>query len=142
NTVVIPPRTRAHAREQGISEEELRAIPAISGKLMPSDVDAFIAARTPEALEPGAKDAPSPGFVAHSLSDQQRAFLYRLKRSAQIVVPATIMRPIEWQPVKRCVEKSREQDYTFRPTEFQTFAFCAAQTVADFPKFRSVLPTD
>jgi pyruvate/2-oxoglutarate dehydrogenase complex dihydrolipoamide acyltransferase (E2) component len=44
--LVIPPRTRAYARQKGVSEEELRRIPAASGnKLMPEDIDAYLAGR-------------------------------------------------------------------------------------------------
>src|SRR3712207_6276907 len=32
----VPPRTRAYAKEKGISDEQLASIPAASGKLMPT----------------------------------------------------------------------------------------------------------
>src|SRR5438067_13469939 len=38
----IPPRTRAYAKEKGISDADLGTIPAPSGKLMPADIDAFL----------------------------------------------------------------------------------------------------
>src|SRR5579883_1623343 len=43
--IQIPPRTRAHCKELGIDEDEMRSIPAPSGKLMPADVDAYIAVK-------------------------------------------------------------------------------------------------
>jgi len=35
----VPPRTRAYAKERGLSAEELGRIPAASAKLTPADVD-------------------------------------------------------------------------------------------------------
>src|SRR5579871_1475938 len=43
--LVIPPRTRAYCKENGISDEEMRRIPAMTGKLLPSDVDAYLKTR-------------------------------------------------------------------------------------------------
>ena len=38
----IPPRTRAYAKEKGIDDSTLAHIPIASGKLMPSDIDAYL----------------------------------------------------------------------------------------------------
>ncbi len=130
--VLIPPRTRAHGRELGLSNEEMSRIPAPSGKLMPADVDAYLAAK---AVKPSASD----NYIERPLSPQQRLFVQRLKRSAQSVVPATMKRPVEWSGLSRCVEAVRARGDTLRPTEFQTFAWGVAQAVRDYPKFRSVL---
>ena len=68
--LVIPPRTRAYARQKGISEEELRRIPAASGnKLMPEDIVAYFVGRTGD----GAAE-----YVDYPLPPQQRTFIYRL----------------------------------------------------------------
>ena len=79
--VVIPPRTRAHARERGISEAELARIPSASGKLMPADVDAWIA-RSGAPVAPSARDEP--------LSPDQRRLVFRMRRSTERVIPGTI----------------------------------------------------
>lgn len=131
--VVIPPRTRAYCREQGLSEEEMGRIAAPSGKLMPADVDAWLTARNnPEPPH-------SAGYVEYTLSAQQRTFAYRLRRSAQVVVAGTIRRPVAWNGVRDFVSAERNRGAEPRPTEFQTFAYCVAQTVREFPKFRSTL---
>ena len=129
----IPPRTRAHGRELGLSDEEMGHIPAPTGKLMPADVDAYLAARPKEARQ------GESAYVERPLSQQQRLFVQRLKRSAQSVVPATMKRPLEWSGLSHYVEAVRAQGGQLRPTEFQTFAWCVAQAVRDHPKFRSVL---
>ncbi|MCW3100646.1 MAG: Dihydrolipoamide acetyltransferase component of pyruvate dehydrogenase complex [Chthonomonadaceae bacterium] len=131
--VVVPPRTRAYCREKGISEEEMSQIAAPTGKLMPADVDAYLAAKA----SPAAPTAIS--YTEYSLSAQQRTFAYRLRRSAQVVVAGTIRRPVAWSGVRDFVTAERNRGADPRPTEFQTFAYCVAQTVRDFPKFRSTL---
>ncbi len=133
--LTFPPRTRAMCRELGIGEDEMRLIPAPSGKLLPADVQAYRAAQQQAA------DAPvtSPGYVEKPLSPQQRTFIYRARRSAQVVIPATMKRPMPWHGLLAHVEAIRALgDLTDRPTEFQTFAFCVAQAARAFPKFRSV----
>ena len=132
-SVVVPPKTRAYCREKGISAEEMLRIAAPTGKLMPGDVDAYIAA----------KSSPAPpmasGYTEYTLSAQQRTFAYRLRRSAQVVVAGTIRRPVAWSGVRDFVAAERNKGADPRPTEFQTFAYCVAKTVKDFPKFRSTL---
>jgi pyruvate/2-oxoglutarate dehydrogenase complex dihydrolipoamide acyltransferase (E2) component len=142
--LIIPPRTRAHCRQLGISEEEMHRIPASTGKLMPADVDAYLAARTtsPTKTQPVAATPVSADYTERPMPAQQRTFAYRIKRSAQVVIPGTVMRPIPWGILRKRVEFLRERDFTFRPTEFQTFAYCVAQAVIPFPKFRSTLIGD
>lgn len=130
--LVIPPRTRAYARQKGVSEEELRRIPAASGnKLMPEDIDAYLASRTGD----GAAE-----YVDYPLPQQQRTFIYRLKRSTQLVVPATLRRPARWDAVQRIVAQFKANpNAPVQPSEFQVFAYCAAQATLQHPKFRSQL---
>lgn len=131
--LIIPPRTRAYARQKGISEEELRRIPAASGnKLMPEDIDAYLAGRS--------EAAASAEYVDYPLPQQQRTFIYRLKRSSQLVVPAVLRRPARWDAVRRVVEQFKSNpNAPVQPSEFQVFAYCAAQATLQHPKFRSQL---
>ncbi len=129
--VAIPPRTRAYARQKGISEEELRRIPAALGnKLMPEDIDTYLAGRTESGAE----------YVDYPLPQQQRTFIYRLKRSSQLVVPAVLRRYARWNSIQRVVERFKnEPNAPVLPSEFQVFAYCAAQATLQHPKFRSQL---
>ncbi|MCX7926084.1 MAG: 2-oxo acid dehydrogenase subunit E2 [Fimbriimonadales bacterium] len=131
--LTIPPRTRAYARQKGISEEELRRIPAASGnKLMPEDIDAYLAGRS--------ETAASAEYVDYPLPQQQRTFIYRIKRSSQLVVPAVLRRPARWDAVRRVVEQFKTNpNAPVQPSEFQVFAYCAAQATLQHPKFRSQL---
>ncbi|MDW8107938.1 MAG: 2-oxo acid dehydrogenase subunit E2 [Armatimonadota bacterium] len=131
--VVIPPRTRAYARQKGLSEEELRRIPPASGnKLMPEDIDAYLATRA--ELIAGAE------YTDYPLPPQQRAFIYRVKRSSQLVVPATIRRPARWDAIQRVATGFKNNPAApVQPSEFQVFAYCVAQATIQHPKFRSQL---
>jgi pyruvate dehydrogenase E2 component (dihydrolipoamide acetyltransferase) len=162
--LVIPPRTRALCKELGISDEEMKEIvPAAGNKLMPADVEAFAVARGSNSqLGPNAPSAPigqersDPVLVAvpdpvptsmHSftelpLSSQQRVFTSRIRRSAALVIPATMTMPVLWEPISNCTRTHRDQDFTFRPTEFQTFAWCVSQASRIHPKLRSTLQGD
>jgi len=142
--VQIPPRTRAYCKEKGLSEEEMRTIAAPSGKLMPADVDAYLAAKS-AAPAPTPTPTASPAskdYVEQPLSQQQRVFVLRIRRSAQLVIPAVMKRPVDWGGIRKRVEDLRAEDFTFRPTDFQTFAYCVGQAAKKHPKFRSTLIGD
>ncbi len=138
---------------------------------MPSDVDTYVAARgsglrppelqdstgQSELPEPAGEIEPVSGpaseadpdsvgeqsaFTEIPLSNQQRVFTSRIRRSAALVIPATMSRPVKWEPVSKCTLTQREQDFTFRPTEFQTFAWCVACAARNHPKLRSTLQGD
>src|SRR5579862_4036278 len=63
----IPPRTRAYAKEKGVSEAQLAELAAGSGKLMPADIDAFLGGE-------------SKGYSEHAFSPKQRLLASRLVR--------------------------------------------------------------
>ncbi|HEX5323612.1 MAG TPA: 2-oxo acid dehydrogenase subunit E2, partial [Capsulimonadaceae bacterium] len=130
----IPPRTRAHCKELGIGEEEMRRIPAPSGKLMPADVDAYLAANIGKQ-----KDA---SFTLQPLSNPQRALIRHMRASLASVIPATMTRPVRWTALAKFVENRRKAKMDDRPTEFQALAYCVAQAAKNHPKFRSILQDD
>ena len=139
--LVIPPRTRAYCREKNILEEEMRKIPAVSGKLLPSDVDAYLAAQNADATQlpsPASSETILP-YSERPLTQQQRTFIYRIKRSAQIVVPATAKRSIEWGILRQLAERLRGENPDLQPSSFQIFAYCVSQVIRAHPKFRSTL---
>jgi pyruvate dehydrogenase E2 component (dihydrolipoamide acetyltransferase) len=134
----VPPRTRAYCRELGLSDEEIAQIPAASGKLMPDDVDAYMKRKNADPeVEPEPVD-----FVERALTQEHRVFIYRLKRSAQLVVPAVIKRRIPWAAIRTFASGLREGGGDVQPTSFQTFSYCLVQAVKEHPKFRSALIGD
>ncbi|MFN8008994.1 MAG: 2-oxo acid dehydrogenase subunit E2 [Terriglobia bacterium] len=127
---IIPPRTRAHCRSLGMSEEEMLRIPAPTGKLMPSDVDRYLTEnrQTAEGI-----------FTEHRLPAQQRALGYRLRRSAELVIPGTITCVLPGDLIGR-VESFLQQTYPQSPlTKFEILAYCVIRSIQRHPSFRSVL---
>src|SRR5579862_2865235 len=73
----IPPRTRAYAKEKGVTDAQLADLAAGSAKLLPADVDKFL-------------NGDSKGFAEHPVASKQRLLASRLVRGAAMVVPGTI----------------------------------------------------
>lgn len=127
--VVIPPRTRAHARERGIDEAELARIPSTSGKLMPADVDAWIARQGTQAAQ-GAREEP--------LSPEQRRLVFRMRRSAERVIPGTIAVDVRFD----ALAGAGPRDDGLGASEVQVLAHRAAQVAGSMPRFRATIVGD
>lgn len=135
--VLVAPRARARCRELGLSEEEIAQIPA-DGILLPADVERYLAVR--EARGEGALPAPAEAaFEDLPLPRQQQVFNFRLKRSAEQVIPATMVRRLEWSRFEAAVEALRRRHVGVQVSDFDVFAYCVAQTSIDHPRFRSRL---
>jgi pyruvate dehydrogenase E2 component (dihydrolipoamide acetyltransferase) len=124
----------------------MRQIPAPTGKLMPEDVDKYLAEKGSGIRDQGLEtvvSSPAPATAAAytdtPVSPQQRTFMYRVKRSSQLTVPGTIARPVDWSAVRRVMEAYRKRTEGIQPSEFQIFAYCVAQVIKDYPIFRSTL---
>jgi pyruvate dehydrogenase E2 component (dihydrolipoamide acetyltransferase) len=128
-SVAIPPRTRAHARERGIDDVELARIPSASGKLMPADVDAWIARQGSQAAHAG-RDEP--------LSPEQRRLVFRMRRSAERVIPGTIAVDVRFA----ALADAAPRDEGFGASEVQVLAHKAAQVAGSMPRFRATIVGD
>jgi len=135
----LPPRTRAYAKEKGLSEQDLEALPVTGARLTPEDVDAFLASR--EGAPAGVSRASS-GFSERPLSPKQRLLSSRLSRGAQLVVPGTIAGPCEWGAIEAQRERYRAAGGDFQPSTFTMFAFAVTAALKEFPMFRSTLVGD
>jgi pyruvate dehydrogenase E2 component (dihydrolipoamide acetyltransferase) len=124
----IPPRTRAYGKEKGLTDDELAVIPALGGKLMPSDIDAFL------ANAPAYSESPMPAA--------QRLLASRLSRGAHLVVPGTITAAFGWESVEAAKARYQASGGEFQPSAFTLFAHAVAQALAEFPAFRSSLAGD
>jgi len=132
----VPPRTRAYAKEKGLSDADLESIPAAASKLMPADIDAFLAGGT------AASTSSSGEFTESALGQKQRLLASRLQRGSQLVVPGTIMVTVKWGEVEglRAAYKAKGGD--FQPSSFTMFAYAVARATAKFPAFRTTLVGD
>jgi len=145
---LMPADVEAYAAARQAAQEPV----ATSGAGSPSHLGALGASPNQSHLGTGTVadtdtvPVPVPGptykFTETPLSQQQRVFTSRIRRSAALVIPATMTRPVLWEPISNCTRTQREQDFTFRPTEFQTFAWCVALASRDHPKLRSTLQGD
>ncbi|HVL38633.1 MAG TPA: 2-oxo acid dehydrogenase subunit E2 [Fimbriimonadaceae bacterium] len=132
----IPPRTRAYAKEKGLRDEDLARVPVAGGKLMPSDIDAFLAGGSGAATKAG------EGYREQQLSQKQRLLASRLQRGNQLVVPGTISVPVLWEGIENLRARIKASGDEFQPSAFTMFAFAVAQALKDFPMFRSTLRGD
>lgn len=134
----IPPRTRAYAKEKGLSDDQLSNIVSASGKLMPSDIDAFIAG------SPKTKTGESRGgaYAETEVPQKQRLLASRLVRGTQLVVPGTISVAANWEPIEQQRAQVKASGADFQPSAFTMFAFAVVQAMKNFPAFRSTLVND
>jgi len=129
----IPPRTRAYAKEKGITDAQLAGITPAGSKLMPSDLDAFLAG---SGVGSGVSNE---AFAEAKLSSKQRLLASRLVRGSQLVVPGTMTVVAGWEPIESARARIKASGDAFQPSAFTMFAFAVAQTLKDYPAFRSTL---
>ena len=134
----IPPRTRAYAKEKGLSEADLAGVPAAGSKLMPADIDAFLAGG---ASTPATKSAGG-NFVDSPVGGKQRVLNSRMVRGNQLVVPGTISVAVRWEALERLREKYRATGGDFQPSTFTLFSYAVARVIAESPGFRTALVGD
>lgn len=140
SNLTVPPRTRAYAKEKGIDEETLGSIPASGSKLMPADVDAYLAGGG-GAAKAAATAAAGP-FAEVEMGGKQRLLASRLVRGSQLVVPGTMTVAANWGPVERLRMRIKQSGSEFQPSSFTMFAFAVAKALANHPKFRSTMVGD
>ncbi|HWP30914.1 MAG TPA: 2-oxo acid dehydrogenase subunit E2 [Fimbriimonadales bacterium] len=141
----IPPKTRRYLKEKGLLEVA-HLIPSKTQKLMPEDVDAYLAAQSAAAptAPPSAAVAlkSTAEYEEFALSQRQRTLSYRLARGAQVCVPGTIMTECGWEKIEEAREELKRQGGEFQPSAFTMMAWCVVQAMKDHPKFRSIMPNE
>ena len=131
-SVQIPPRTRKYLKEKGLLDVADK-IPASGKKLMPDDVDAYLAAQG------GVSAVESDKYDVSTLPKNQITLNYRLQRGSQLCVPVTIMNEVDWSRLDDARNKVRESG---GPTAFAMSLWCIVQSLKKFDRFRSSLGTD
>jgi hypothetical protein len=125
----VPPRTRAYAREKGISDDELARIPSASGKLLPSDIDAFLSSG-PAPVSTASRPGAGGTYKESPLTQKQRLLSSRLVRSAQLVVPGTISMEADWGAIEEMRAAYRDKGGDFQPSSFTMFAYAVAKAMS------------
>ncbi len=146
-SVQIPPRTRRYLKEKGLNEVADQ-IPASGSKLMPEDIDAWIAAggATAGAANPtAAGTAPVAELTSNDvyevveLPQSQITLNYRLSRGTQSTVPVTVSTEVRWTALEQAREKSKA---TGGPTPFAMACWAVVQAMKQHDRFRSGLAPD
>jgi pyruvate dehydrogenase E2 component (dihydrolipoamide acetyltransferase) len=110
---------------------------------MPADVDQYRSKKSGSAAKlPMLPVAAAAGFRDRPLPVQQRVLNFRLMRSAQLVVPGTVKRQLDWHELKQAVKARRRANPGVRASDFETFAYAVAWATRDHTEFRSVLLRD
>lgn len=133
--VIIPPKTRKYLKDLGLLEIA-EQIPSSGKKLMPEDVDRFLATRTSGQTT---ASAASGEFDMVSLPKTQISLNYRLTRSAQTVVPVTLVVDIDWSAIMSARESARGDG---GPTGFAMACYAIVQAMKEHWKFRSSISSE
>jgi pyruvate/2-oxoglutarate dehydrogenase complex dihydrolipoamide acyltransferase (E2) component len=134
----IPPRTRGYAKEKGLNNDQLESVPASGSKLMPADIDAFLAGGSK------ATSSPSRGknFSEVAMGGKQRVLASRLQRSNQIVVPGMMSIVVDWGKIEELREETKAKGGDFQPSAFTYLAYAVAKAAAEHPIMRSTMVGD
>lgn len=141
----ISPRVRQYGLDQGLNLAQLQNIPAQGDYLTLADVDGYMRSSagsvTIKAQSNGAVNAHA-GYEIVPLSKQQVWLGAQFKRSMSEVVPASIVGQIDMAQLKEAgkrlsTESNIEKQHYV--SDLQVFAYLLAQTLHEFPIFRSTL---
>ncbi len=138
----VPPRTRRILKEKGLLDQA-HLIPAAGSKLMPVDVERYLAGPTTApaaATEPPKTLKTTAEFDEFELPKRQQTLAYRLARGSQLCVPGTIMVRCRWDAIETAREAIKEKGGG--PSAFTMMAWCVVRAMADHPKFRSTMPNE
>ena len=129
--IQIPPKTRKYLKEKGLLDVADQ-IPATGSKLMPEDVDAYLASS-------GGGEVDSDLYEVVNLPTSQITLNYRLVRGTQVCVPVTVMNEMDWTAIADARAKVRESG---GPTGFAMACWCVVQALKKHDKFRSAMSAD
>ena len=128
--VAIPPRTRKYLKEKGLMDVADQ-IPAEGSKLMPDDIDRYLASQTDAGS--------SEEFDVVELPQSQVVLNYRLSRGTQVCVPVTVMNEIHWGGLEATRAEVKADG---GPTAFGMACWAIVQAMKKHDKFRSALAAD
>ena len=131
--VQIPPKTRKYLKEHGLLDV-VEQIPAAGKKLMPEDVDAYLASQAGASPNVSASE-----YAVVDVPMSQITLNYRLARGTQVCVPVTVMNELNWTAIANCRNEVREKG---GPTGFAMACFAVAEALKKHDKFRSSMTSN
>lgn len=138
----VPPRTRAYAKEKGVSAEQLEIIPASGSKLMPKDVDAFLAGGAAASVSTSTGSKRGKNFSEEPFGGKQKILASRLQRGNQLVVPGMMSIVVDWGKIEELRDAQKAKGGEFQPSSFTYFAYAVAKAAGEHPIMRSTLVGD
>ncbi len=129
----IPPRTKAYAKEKGLTDEQLASLAESTAKLMPADIDAFLASAGTHSQK------VTKGFTECPQPSKQRLLASRMVRGTKLVVPGTMSVAVNWSAIDHLRTRNKASGDSFQPSAFTMFAYAVTQSLKEFPIFRSTL---
>ncbi len=127
---LIPPQTRKYLKELNLLER-VDEIPCAGRKLMPADVDAFLAAVN--------TSVSAEQFKIEQLPKSQIVLNYRMGRGAQACIPVTVVNDIDWTNIRAARDRVRKSG---GPTGFAMACWAVVDALTRHPKFRSAISVD
>ncbi len=135
--IVIPPKTRKYLKDLGLLEKADQ-IPAAGSKLMPEDVDAYLAAQGGNTTAATTTTSSSEYDIA-PLPKSQISLNYRLTRSAQTCVPVTLIVDVDWTAILNARQAAKDSG---GPTGFAMACYAVVEAMKKHSKFRSSMTTE
>jgi pyruvate/2-oxoglutarate dehydrogenase complex dihydrolipoamide acyltransferase (E2) component len=138
----VSPRTRAYAYQKGMTEGQLLSLSrSAAGRLTQADIDRFLAQGAPATAASKPKSADAD-YRESPLPARQKTLNFRLQRSAQTVVPATMEMAMDWSRIEAERARLKQERGDRAPSQFVMFAWCVTQAAKDHPRFLSALANE
>lgn len=131
--IQIPPKTRKYLKEHGLLDVADQ-IPTTGKKLMPEDVDAYLASQGSATATVSTDE-----YALVDIPMSQITLNYRLVRGTQVCVPVTVMNEMDWSAIKNCRDQVRSSG---GPTGFAMACWAVVQALQKHDKFRSAMSGD
>ena len=135
NGPFIPPRTKKYLKEKGILDQAGQ-IPCRGSKLMPEDVDRYLQNASSNSCTTNPTSI-NEAFMEQPVPKSQITLNYRLERSRERTIPATIMTEVNWTSIHDARIASKQAGGN--QTGFAMLLWCLVQILKRHPKFRTAL---
>jgi pyruvate/2-oxoglutarate dehydrogenase complex dihydrolipoamide acyltransferase (E2) component len=136
--VVVPPKTRKYLKDLNLLDQ-INLIPVAGSKMMPEDVDAYVAAGGGASTPTSTATPVSAEYDLVPLPKSQISLNYRLHRSAQACVPVTLIAEVDWTAMLTARNKLK---HSGGPTGFAMACWAVVQAMKEHWKFRSSLSSE
>lgn len=136
---LMPPRTRAYLKEQGLLSVA-HQIPRRGKRLMPHDIDAFLSNQLPGQVTPPLPDPARP-YLDTPLPKAQQTLNYRMARAMQGAITASIVVDVDWTQLD-VAHQQWKKTAGGSGSGMTLMLYCIVSVMQDFPRFRSTLQSD